>query len=382
MHIKLVIYGSLDILTGGFIYDRYLAEALRRRGHRVEVAGLPRRPYPLSLADNFSPKLQARLSAGRWDLLLQDALCHPSLWRLNRCLRTRSRPPIVGIVHQVLCRQPRSPIVNRVFRWVESRYLRTVDGLLFTSRATCRLAEPLIGAVRPHQVAAPGGDRLGRIPSAALIDQRSRSAGPLEVLFVGNLSPVKGLHRLLESLARLPRHIWRLTVAGSLTADRAYSRRIRSALATLNLTQPVRCLGLLEGTALCELFVRSHVFAMPFAHEGFGIAALEAMAFGLPVIGSASGGAGEFVRHQHNGFLVAPSDRQAVGRHLELLHHDRKRLAAMGRAALDTFLARPTWDESMELACRFLENAVSGWMHPAAGGNSIPGWLSPRRSFF
>jgi glycosyltransferase involved in cell wall biosynthesis len=365
MNVALVIYGSLDILTGGFIYDRYLVEALRRRGHRVEVVGLPQRHYALSLADNFSRRLPARLLADGWDLLLQDELCHPSLLRLNRRLRVRGRRPIVGIVHQVLCRQPRSRIANRAFRWAESRYLRSVDGLLFTSHATCRLAEPLIGAARPRQVAAPGGDRLGRIPSVELIDERSRSAGPLEILFVGNLSPVKGLHRLLESLAGLPRHIWRLTVAGSLTTDRAYGRRIRAALGALNLIRQVHCRGLVEGARLRELFARSHVFAMPFAHEGFGIAALEAMAFGLPVIGSTAGGAGEFVRHQVNGFLVAPGDRQAVGRHLELLYHDRNRLAAMGRAALDTFLARPTWDESMECACRFLEDGMGAWMPPS-----------------
>lgn len=355
MRVALLISGSLDILTGGFIYDRYLVEALRRRGHPVEVVGLPRRSYALNLADNFSRCLPARMAAGTWDLLLQDALCHPSLLRLNPRLRRCGRTPIVAIIHQVLCRQPRPPILNRAFRWVESRYLRTLNGLLFTSNTTCRLAAPLVAADCPRQVAAPGGNRLGCIPSAALIDERSRSTGPLEILFVGNLSPVKGLDRLLESLGGLPRHLWRLTVAGSLTADRAHSRRIRAALAASGLMRQVDCRGLVEGAALRQLLARSHVFAMPFAYEGFGIAALEAMGFGMPVIGSTGGGVGEFVRHQVNGFLVAPGDRPAVARYLELLYHDRPRLAAMGRAALDTFLARPTWEESMECACRFLE---------------------------
>jgi glycosyltransferase involved in cell wall biosynthesis len=359
VRVTLVIYGSLDIPTGGYIYDRYLVEALRRRGHRVEVVGLPRKHYALSLADNLSRSLPARIMADGWDLLLQDELCHPSLLRLNRRLRVRGRRPIVGIVHQVLCRQPRSRIANCAFGWAERRYLRSVDGLLFTSQTTCRLAEPLIGAARPRQVAAPGGDRLGRIPSVNRIDERSRSAGPLEVLFVGHLSPVKGLHLLLQSLTGLPRHIWRLTVAGSPAVDRAYGRRIRAMLEAANLMAQVDCLGLVEGARLRELFERCHVFAMPFAHEGFGIAALEAMAFGLPVIASAAAGSREFVRHQVNGFWVAPGDLPAVGRYLELLYHDRGRLAAMGRAALDTYLARPTWNASMECACRFLENGMS-----------------------
>jgi glycosyltransferase involved in cell wall biosynthesis len=98
---------------------------------------------------------------------------------------------------------------------------------------------------------------------------------------------------------------------------------------------------------------------MPFAHEGFGIAALEAMAFGLPVIASGAAGTGEFVRHEANGFLVAPKDHAAVRRHLELLYHNRDRLAAMGRAALRTFSAQPTWEKSMRTACEFLEELAA-----------------------
>ena len=42
MDIGLIIYGRLDTLTGGYIYDRILVEHLRRHGHRVEVISLPR----------------------------------------------------------------------------------------------------------------------------------------------------------------------------------------------------------------------------------------------------------------------------------------------------------------------------------------------------
>jgi glycosyltransferase involved in cell wall biosynthesis len=359
MRIGLVIYGRLDALTGGYLYDRFLVEALRRGGHQTNVIPLEWKPYARALLDNFRKEPATQLNDRAYDLLLQDALCHPSLVWINRHRPARRRTRIVAIVHQVLSRQPRRGCVNLVYRWIERAYLETTDGLLFASRFTRDAARELIGSERPMQVAHPGGNRLGRIASERTICERSHRSGPLEVLFVGNLSPVKGLDLLLKSLSRLPHSMWRLTVAGSLTADPTHSDRIRTWLSSRGLVSRVRLLGGVDGPDLAALYTAAQVFAMPFAHEGFGIAALEAMAFGLPVIGSTAGGVNEFVRHAENGFLVAPGDHAAVCRHLTGLYQDRNRLAAMGTEALRTFSAHPTWDQSMDRGCAFLEKVAS-----------------------
>ncbi|MGE5255926.1 MAG: glycosyltransferase family 4 protein [Hyphomicrobiales bacterium] len=359
MRIGLVIYGRLDTLTGGYLYDRFLVEALRRRGHAVDVISLEKKPYAPSLLDNLSTRLKARLTDRPYDLLLQDEFCHPSLLGLNRCIRARRRTAIVGIVHQVLCRQPRRRLFNLAYRWAERNFLHTMDGLLFASRFNRDMARHLISRYCPMQVAYPGGDRLGRIASGQIIVERSRTGGPLDLVFVGNLSPIKGLHRLLESISHLPSYMWRLTVAGSLAANRRHARRILGEVARLGLASQVRFLGVVDGENLRRVYTAGQVFMMPFAHEGFGIAALEAMAFGLPVVASSAGGVGEFVRHGENGFLVAVGDHSAVRRHLELLYQDRGRLAAMGQAAWRTFAAHPTWEESMARACEFLEKLVT-----------------------
>ena len=54
MRVGLLIYGSLDILTGGFLYDRLLVDYLRREGDEVEVISLPWRTYGRHLSDNLS----------------------------------------------------------------------------------------------------------------------------------------------------------------------------------------------------------------------------------------------------------------------------------------------------------------------------------------
>ncbi len=357
MRAALLITGRLETVTGGFIYDRFLVDAMRRRGHRVEVVGLPRRPYPLCLAENLSPRLRKRFNSGGWDLLLQDELAHPALIGLNRSLRDRRRP-LVGIVHQVLCLQPRRAWLNTIYRFFEQRYLRGLDALLFNSETTRRQVFHLIGQERRHCVVRPAGSRFDGRPSPEAIAERARSAGPLELLFVGNLSPVKGLEELITALARVQPAAWRLTVVGDPDMDRPYARRVRSLAARLHVSSAVAFLGRLEGSALRAVFLRCHVLAMPYAHEGFGIAALEAMGFGLPVIGSTLGGVGEFVRHGENGWLVAPGDLESLGRRVETLQADRARLERMGRSAVETNRAWPAWETAMQEACDFLEGVA------------------------
>jgi glycosyltransferase involved in cell wall biosynthesis len=356
MRIGLVIYGRLDTLTGGYLYDRFLVEALRGRGHRVDVISLALKPYPLRLLDNLFWRRTLRPAAGNWDLMLQDALCHPSLVLSNRRIRARGRPSIVAVVHQVLCRQPRDRLLNCAFGGVEKAYLRTLDGALFASRFTRDGARELIGREIPMEVVPPAGDRLGRLQSDRALLERSRQAGPLKLLFVGNLSPVKGLHRLLQSLSRQPFAEWRLTVAGSLTTHRSYTRRIRGLIARRGLESQVHLAGAVNAERLRSLYMSSQLFVMPFAHEGFGIAALEAMAFGLPVIGSAEGGVRTFVEHGRNGFLTAAGDEAAVRRHVGQLHRNRDQLAAMGQAALQRFAVMPGWERAMQHGCEVLEH--------------------------
>jgi hypothetical protein len=136
VRIGLIIYGSLDTLTGGYLYDRLLDEHLRRQGDHVDIISLPWRTYGRHLGDNFSLNLYGRLRHAPFDALLQDELNHPSLFWLNQRLRRDVRYPIVTIVHLLRCSEPRPAWHNRLYRWVERRYLIGLDGLVFNSQTT------------------------------------------------------------------------------------------------------------------------------------------------------------------------------------------------------------------------------------------------------
>ena len=146
MRIGLIIYGSLDTLTGGYLYDRLLVEHLRRHGDQVDIISLPWRTYGRHLGDNLSLNLYGRLRHASFDALLQDELNHPSLFWLNQRLRRYVRYPIVTIVHLLRCSEPRPAWHNQLYRWVERRYLKGLDGLVFNSQTTQVAVEQLVGS--------------------------------------------------------------------------------------------------------------------------------------------------------------------------------------------------------------------------------------------
>jgi len=359
MHLCLAIHGRLDSLTGGFLYDRFMVAHLRRRRHRIDILSIPRRPYGRHLLDNFSLKVGRSFNQSDWDLVLQDALAHPSFFLMNRRLRERRAVPIIAIVHQVMSSQPRSLWTNRFFRGIEALYFSSVDGFIFNSDTTKGLVQQMVGSGKPCVVSRPGGDRLGRIQNADAVGARARRGKGLNLVFLGNVTPVKGLYPLIETLAQLPPDTWRLKVAGSLDMAPGHVRRVRRLISAKALTGQVELVGALNGTALKALLSGSDLLVMPFAHEGYGIACLEALAHGLPVLASTEGAAKEHVRHNHNGFLISPGDKSSCRGYIEKLNRDRGELLRLSMAALQTSVGAPGWRDAMESIHGFLEKIVA-----------------------
>jgi glycosyltransferase involved in cell wall biosynthesis len=186
------------------------------------------------------------------------------------------------------------------------------------------------------------------------IMRRVHQTGPLQIVFVGTVIPRKSLDVLISGLSHLPREAWRLEVIGSLTTDPAYVHHIQRQVARKNLSESITFSGLLSDEGLACRLSRSHLLAVPSSYEGFGIVYLEAMGFGLPVLGSSIGAAPEIIRHSQDGFLVGPGDPIGVARMVELLHHNRKILGQMSLAALQRYHEHPTWAESAERIREFL----------------------------
>jgi glycosyltransferase involved in cell wall biosynthesis len=357
MRIGLIIYGSLGTLTGGYLYDRIVVEGLERMGHEVEVISLTSGSYLRRLGHGLS-----------FDLV-QDELCHPSLFWVNQRLRRQHGPPLVAIVHHLMCREPRPWWRNWLLTLVERRYLASADGFIFNSKTTGRTVTALVGEHQPHVIAYPAGDRFGSPLSEDSISQRARQPGPLHLLFLGILIPRKGLLPLLRALSRVDRELWHLTVVGSLDFDPAHAAEVRDLVDQLGLTDSVQFIGPCADDRLVEIMRASHLFCMPYAYEGFGIALLEAMAFGLPAIGCRDGAADETISHGSNGFLLATDDLEGLAPLVVQLQHDREALLRLSLAARLTYVGRPGWQDSVAAINAFLAEMKSGQAQGNGHGN-------------
>ncbi len=348
MRIGLTLYGSLEKRSGGFHYDRKLLEGLRAAGDTVEVVELPWRSYSRGILDNATRAVRDRLDVDV-DVMLQDELAHPSLFRTNRHLPY----PIVSIVHHLRASESRR--LSPLYRAVERRYLESVDGVVCNSTVTREVVTGLGVDPETTVVAPPAGDRFDPDVDGETIDRRARER-PLRLVFVGNITPRKGLETLVAGLAAADADV-ELTVVGR-PVDESYVGSVRRRIRRHDLGDRVRLAGERSDEDLAATLRSSHVLAVPSRYEGFGIVYLEGMSFGLPAIASRAGGARETVTDGENGFLVDPDDPAGVASAIERFDRDRDRLAEMGRAARKRYEQHPGWTETTARVRRLLEASV------------------------
>lgn len=358
MKIGLIIYGSLNILSGGYLYDRMLVEYLRAQGDTVEIISLPWRNYAAHLTDNLWFRLPHDL-----DILIQDELNHPSLLAANA---GKHPYPIVSLIHHLRCSEPRPKWQNDFYRVIEKKYLNSVDGCVFNSQTTQSVVNGLVVNGKPSVVAYPPTDRFGEAITEHEIIERAKSE-EFRILFLGNIIERKGLHTLLDALAMGQNGIlsYKLDVVGSLTIDPIYANAAQKKAASLSSqaspeqSRRVTFHSSLDNKPLIAKLQQAHVLVVPSSYEGFGIVYLEGMGFGLPAIGTTAGAAGEIIRDGETGYLIAPNDSAALASRLAELSTDRGLLTRLSRNALQRYRLQPTWEQTVGNIRSFLQEMIS-----------------------
>ncbi len=190
---------------------------------------------------------------------------------------------------------------------------------------------------------ALGAVNVRVIPSGVdLPAQVGAEADPAEVLYAGRLSPEKGVLELLEAAQGL-----NLVVAG----DGPLRDRVPSAR------------GFVQHDELQQLYARAAVVACPSRREGFGVACLEAMAHGRPVVATRVGGLLDLVVDGETGIVVPPRDPTALRSALERLLADADLRRRLGTAGRDRARSHFSWEKVTDATLAAYTEAV-GTMEP------------------
>jgi glycosyltransferase involved in cell wall biosynthesis len=234
------------------------------------------------------------------------------------------------------------------------------------------------------------------VSDAALSRQRETPSPPLMNLadpvvgVVGRICPQKGQHIMIRAAARLRRRgrNVRVVFLGATNEnspeDTAYARLLESSARQLDLEGRIEWPGYQADPN--PYYAAFNVLVIPSTvSEGLPLAALEAMQWGIPVVGSRIGGIPEVVREEVNGLLVPPGDDEALARSLERVLDDRalrSRLGAAARASIDSRFSIETFGSSIcsvvSQLCKPEGTLVEEPVLPTVALNLGPGRSAPR----
>ena len=277
-------------------------------------------------------------------------------WGWSRQLRDRAGN---GARRRRLVLEMQSEWLSQMDMSAVEEQLQSVDAVVAVSEHIARLFRTALPKYRGVVATAWNGVDVDTFHPAT---QRDRSGAP-SVLFVGRASPEKGVHTLLEAFALVVRRFGnaRLDIAGprtilparflvELSSDplvRAlsrfydgststdYQRHLDELVARLGLQQNVRFLGSIPHKQLVSAYQAADVVVNPSLSESFGISMVEAMACGVPAIGTKVGGMLETVIEGETGRLVDADQPEALAAAIIAVLSDpdaARRMGTSGRA--------------------------------------------------
>jgi glycosyltransferase involved in cell wall biosynthesis len=340
-----VVPGSLDTPTGGYVYDKRMVAELREQGWTIQVCNLSDR-FPEPDAAILESTYATLSSLPHGQVVVMDGLALGALPDIARYLGPDR--PLVALVHHPLALETGlTPERADALKESERAALAATAHVITVSATTAALLTNEYGIEKPRiKVVPPGTDPA---PFA-----RGSTDGVVSLLAVGSVVPRKGYDLLIAALSTLISSSWRLTIAGDLTRDPTAAAELRTAIAEGGLQTRVQLLGVVPDEDLAALYESANVFVLPSYYEGYGMVFTDALARGLPVIGTTGGAVPESVP-AGTGILVPSGDVAALTDALRAMIERpeiRAQHAAAARRAADHL---PRWPLSAQLFGRAIE---------------------------
>jgi len=229
------------------------------------------------------------------------------------CAQYRGIPYIVrplGVLNRWGMHKRRRWLKGLSFRLIEARILRKAAGVQFTSEQEALEARQLGFDHSPLIVPNPVDLPDSRTKRGGFRAAHPHLAGGAVVLFLSRLDPKKGLDLLLAAFARVREEHPDATLVLAGDGDPTFVATLQQDSERLGLQASILWTGFLQGDEKLAVLADADVFVLPSYSENFGVAVVEAMAAGLPVIVSDQVGIHREISANGAGLVVRCSERE------------------------------------------------------------------------
>ncbi len=334
--------GDLDTLTGGYLYDKRILAELEALGWATHKLSLdPRFPNVNEQIKQSTCQRLANVDPSH--MLVIDGL---ALGALGLCAKAiRAKRPFVALVHHPLALESGIPAdLARQLHQSEQAALTYADHIIVTSQITGQtLIEQFDVPTLKISVVEPGVDRPDHVLSTPLTHRLPQH--PVRLLSVGALVARKGFDILIKALGTLADIDWQLTIVGDQERSPACTSEINQLIRHFNITPKVKLAGALPAHLLAQHYEQADLFVLASRYEGYGMAYSEALAWGLPVVGT-DGGAAAQTLATPAAKIVPVDDTDTLAATLRTLISDHDLRQTMRQAALDHAQQLPSWQGS------------------------------------
>jgi len=219
--------------------------------------------------------------------------------------------------------------LNKLDKFIMKIFLLPASAIIVNSKVVHDEVRTM-GINVPVKVISPRLDLPPDIPEGSFNKDESK----FNILYVGYCTPVKELHILVEAIGLLKEYPIQLNIVGEYEGHIEYYSFLKSIIAKYDIADKVCFHGRKEGKELTFFYKTSDLLVSPGSGEGYGRVLIEAMYFGLAVVGANSGATTELIQHGVNGLLFSPKDPQDLSQKIKMLIADkayRSKLAANAR---------------------------------------------------
>ena len=261
-------------------------------------------------------------------ILITDCDYHSSIFFVAPILKLFGIKLVV-ILHHLTHLNAKSTLRKYFERVTEKIFLGIADKVMVISDAEVEEATRMGVAPYKIHVVSPAFKKPKNI------HYKINKSKTVSLLFVGTIYERKNVETLLMAVELLNVKNWHLIIAGSLNEKSDYGIKILNMIGDHSNKEKISILGRVTDSKLHDLYTSSDVFILPSTYEGFGLVALEAHAFGLPVIASNVGGIPEIVEDGKTGILFKTSDVRSCAQAIELLISNDLVRNSMSRNAIN-----------------------------------------------